>query len=124
MELFYRLNPTRMIRYQPYMLEWLKVRHYDRSEQGWIDGIYIRDAVACTLVKKAKYPDEPIHFYSTKQEVEAAEEEAAMVDVERFKAFATAFNKQYELSHTDSDVTSEGDTVPDSGSNSGTTKEE
>lgn len=93
LEVFYRLNPKKMLRYQPYMNEWIKVKHSDESTLGWINGIYVRDAIGSNFSKHYKYPGEPIAIFTDM--IEHSEDEQPFTDADRFMAFAAAFNKQF-----------------------------
>jgi hypothetical protein len=93
METFYRLNPKKMERYQPYLLEMLKKRRDDISESGWANGIYVGRAIAVAFSKGKKYPDEPMRFYQV--------EEERVPDAERFRTFAIAFNASHKYKEVD-----------------------
>ena len=97
MEVFYRLNPKRVQRYQPYMVEWLKQHKEEQSEVGWMNGMYVQRAVGTMLSKKAKYPDKPLKVYGDPEPQTEEEAEAqAFSDAERFAAFAMVFNKNHK----------------------------
>lgn len=57
-----------------------------RNQELWLQGIYIRDAVACTLSKKAKYPEKP---HRLTELTDAEKEEENKQKVERFRAALT-----------------------------------
>lgn len=50
-----------------------------RNQELWLQGIYIRDAVACTLSKKAKYPEKP-HRITELTDAEREEENKRKVE--------------------------------------------
>ena len=93
MEVFYRLNPAKMMRYQPYMIEWLKQKKNDSTENGWVNGVYVGRSIASCFPKGKSYPSEPIDFWGIREPEEDAE---PLTDADRFGAFAAMFNKQYE----------------------------
>lgn len=88
MEEFYRLNPKRIERYQPFLMARLKADKDDDSERGWINGSYVARAIGAAMSKRNKYPNEPIKFY----EPETNDEGEPLTDADRFNAFAAAFN--------------------------------
>lgn len=96
MEVFYRLNPAKMLRYQPYMKEWLRQHHSEMTEAGWVNGAYTGYVVSSALSKGRKYPQEPVNFWET---IPTDPEEQAAVDADRFAAFAAMFNKRWEATH-------------------------
>lgn len=91
MEIFYKLNPAKLLRYQPYMHEWLKQHHAEDTETGWIYGVYVGRAIGSAFPKGRAYPNEPINFY-----LDNSESDQQFTDVDRFAAFAAVFNKQFE----------------------------
>lgn len=91
MAVFYKLNPKLMVRYQPYMNEWVKERLTHDSVAGWLAGSYVRDAIGSNFSKSHRYPDKPISFYDEPD----GDEQEQFTDAERFKAFAAVFNKQF-----------------------------
>ena len=50
-----------------------------RNQELWMQGIYIRDAVASCLSNKAKYPEKP-HRITAMTDAEQAEEKRQKVD--------------------------------------------
>ena len=97
MELFYRLNPNKMMRYQPYMNEWMKQNKHEESEVGWVNGLYVSKAVAAVVSKGAKYPEEAIDFFGVGNESGSETEETPKIsDADIFAGFAIQFNKANE----------------------------
>lgn len=86
---FYQLNPKKVQRYQPYMMEMLKQGKDDISENGWTNGLYVARAIGTCLSKNKKYPQTPLKLY------QSAEDEVVS-DAERFQAWAIAFNASYD----------------------------
>lgn len=91
METFYRLNPAKMERYQPYMTEMLKHRKDEASMTGWVNGLYVGRAIGASIPNGTKYPDEPLRLYKT-----AEDEEEQLTDADRFFAFAQVFNRKFQ----------------------------
>jgi len=89
---FYHLNPTLMMRYQPFMNEVVKNKAETASMEGWMAGIYVRDAIGSNFSKSHRYPEAPISFYA---EPEVEEEAPQFTDADRFQAWAMVFNKQF-----------------------------
>ena len=50
-----------------------------RNQELWLQGLYIRDAVACCLNKRAKYPEKP-HRITEMTEAEKQEENRRKVE--------------------------------------------
>lgn len=93
MNVFFQLNPTKLIRWQAYFNEWEK--HYldDVSRNEWIAGGYTQRAVAACFSRSAKYPSDPVKFYSdVPAETEEDEEQHVFTDADRFFLFAQALN--------------------------------
>lgn len=95
-DIFYTLNPKKMLRYQPYLSEWLKQSKHEESETGWVNGIYVTKAVAAVLAKQAKYPEEVIDLFGSSQSRSSDEEAYVLTDADRFAGFAIQFNKSNE----------------------------
>ena len=98
MTLFYRLNPKLMMRYQPFLTEWVKEKHVTESSVGWQNGVYIRDAIASNFSKSNHYPEKPIAFYSDTVHYnygDDEEEQYEFTDADRFNAFALMYNKRF-----------------------------
>ena len=87
---FYRLNPKKMERYQPFLMARYKLQKDEDSERGWVNGAYVARAIGASFSRCGKYPNSPIAFYETN----TVDDE--FTDVERFKAFAAVFNKANE----------------------------
>ena len=81
------------MRWQAYFNEWEK--HYldDVSRNEWIAGGYTQRAVAACFSKSAKYPSDPIKFYSEPVPDEDGEEQHVFTDADRFFVFAQALNR-------------------------------
>ena len=94
MDEFYRLNPKKMMRYQPFMQERMRQKHDDESRLGWMHGVYVSRAIGASMSKRAKYPQTPIDFY---ERPEPEEEAQPISDFERFKAFAMVYNAASNL---------------------------
>lgn len=92
MDEFYRLNPKKIIRYQPYMMARYKAEKDQESEVGWVNGQYVARAINVTMSKNGKYPTEPITFYQEYVSEEEMDQKAA----EDFWAYAQAYNKAHE----------------------------
>ena len=107
---FYALNPAKLTRYQPFLIE--KVRHEKEeiSEVGWTNGLYVSRAISGVLPKGRKYPDTPIEIYAKPDEEEEAQ---PFTDVDRFKMFAETFNKQFELKSVEDKEPAENKPVED-----------
>ena len=95
-DIFYKLNPKKMLRYQPYLSEWLKQSKHEENETGWVNGIYVTKAVAAVLAKQAKYPEEVIDLFGSGQSRSSEEEAYVLTDADRFAGFAIQFNKSNE----------------------------
>lgn len=93
-EQFYRLNPKLLKRWQPYFNEAMLQSEKDLSKAGWVNGYYVRSAVASSFSKKAKYPEEPI--FQGYVRGDNNEEAHKLNDAERFMIFATQFNKSFK----------------------------
>ena len=99
---FYGLNPKLLMRYQPYLTEWIKSNSDERSETGWINGIYIQRAIGASFSKHGKYPEDYIRLYSPEETATDEDGETYVVtDADRFFAFATMFNKAHEKEFAD-----------------------
>lgn len=109
-DIFYKLNPKKMLRYQPYLSEWLKQSKHEESETGWVNGIYVTKAVAAVLAKQAKYPEEVIDLFGNSQSRSGDEEAYVLTDADRFAGFAIQFNKSNE-SRFDTKPTIDADVV-------------
>jgi len=86
------MNPRKLERYQPFLLERFKRTKENDSELGWIGGQYVARAIGAVMPKGKRYPDEPIRFYGPQED----EEGNVLTDADRFQAFATMFNKANE----------------------------
>lgn len=96
-DIFYKLNPKKMLRYQPYLSEWLKQSKHEENETGWVNGIYVAKAVsAAVFPKQAKYPEEVINLFGSSQSGSSDEEAYVLTDADRFAGFAIQFNKSNE----------------------------
>ena len=91
LDLFMKLNPRLMERYQPYFQEQLKQRREDISDAGWTNGLYVGRAIGSCFSKNTKYPDEPLKLWGTGEEVAVTSE--PFTDADRFAGFAAAFNR-------------------------------
>ena len=96
MELFYSLNPKKILRDHPYMDEWNKNHHDEESRNGWVNGLYVQRAVGSVLSRNGKYLDEPLTLYRVEGEEAVEEETYTLTDADRFFGFATMFNKAHE----------------------------
>lgn len=67
-----------------------------RNQELWVQGIYIREAVASCLVKNAKYPEKPHRL----TEMTDAEKEAENKrKVEQFREVLMARKRRWEANH-------------------------
>lgn len=94
---FYSLNPAKLTRYQPYLLERLKHEKGNASEVGWINGLYVSRAIGGVLPKGRKYPDTPIELYDFHEDQDDDDGAEPFTDADRFAMFAEMFNKQSGL---------------------------
>lgn len=89
------------------MHEWFSNYQHNVTESGYISGLYVCHAISANFAKK-RYPEEPIQFYKEPvhgYEEDEEEQEQLPIDVERFKAFAIIFNKQFnDRNMVDDDV--------------------
>lgn len=111
LEEFYRMNPRKLERYQPFLLERFKRTKENDSELGWIGGQYVARAIGAVMPKGKRYPDEPIRFYGSQED----EDGNVITDADRFQAFAAMFNKANEgkflkESDQDADITADQNT--------------
>lgn len=97
-ELFYKLNPKKLKRWQAYFNEALIASENDLSKAGWVHGYYVRAAIGSSFSKKFKYPEDP---YFQKPRTEPSEDEHVFTDADNFMAFAAAFNKSRNVSVVD-----------------------
>lgn len=104
---FYRLNPKKLERYQPFLMERLKKAKDQDSEVGWINGQYVARAVSAVLPKGKRYPETPIRFYGLPED----EEGNVITDADRFAAWATMFNKANEGKFKDKDADASGESA-------------
>lgn len=95
MKEFYSLNPAKLLRYQPFLMERVRRENDEVSEIGWINGLYVQYAIGSVLPKGRRYPEQAVQFYSYGDEQQ--EEQQQFTDADRFFAFATMFNKQFEV---------------------------
>lgn len=93
MNVFFGLNPTKLIRWQAYFNEWERHHLDDVSRTEWIAGGYTQRAVAACFSKSAKYPSDPIKLYQEPVETDEEEEKHVFTDADRFFVFAQAMNK-------------------------------
>lgn len=93
LDMFRRLNPKLMERYQPFFAEQMKQRRQEMSDQGWTNGLYVGRAIANCFPKGKKYPDEPLVLWSDGVADEFAE---PFTDADRFAGFVSMFNKRFE----------------------------
>lgn len=101
-----------MERYLPFFREKNKARIDDRSDTGWINGIYISRAIGASFSKKGKYPDSPIKFYDDPVYDEDDIEMQTSFEIARFKSFANAFNNSHsELASLEDVQTGDPDTA-------------
>ena len=105
MEQFYRLNPTKLTRYQPYLNEQIKRRGINEDTIAWRHGGYVQAAVGALLSKRSRYPSQPrmLDNYAIDDDGEVYE----MTDADRFWAFATAMNQTREIKAIDAKIAAE-----------------
>ena len=98
---FYKLNPARLMRYQPYIEEMNMQSSQDMHNVGWVNGRYIAQAISACFAKGKRYPDEPDDIISHFRSTEDDDDESVhpMTDADRFGAWAAMFNKQFEMKH-------------------------
>lgn len=92
LDVFRRLNPKLLERYQPFFEEQLKQKHEDMSAAGWVNGLYTGRAIGNCFPKGKKYPDEPLKLWSDGAADEISE---SFTDADRFAGFAAAFNRNF-----------------------------
>lgn len=105
MELFYRLNPKKMMRYQPFMNELIKQRELRADNQAWRSGSYVQAAIGSVLPRGKRYPDRP--YLMNKYDIDEDGEVYEITDAERFWAFAESFNQAKEIKAIDERIAAE-----------------
>jgi len=103
MDVFYRLNPRLLERYQPFMTATLKQRRENSSETGWTNGLYVAKAIGACMPKGKSYPSEPEKLWGNNEEIN--EEGEPFTDADRFGAFAMAFNAGFKKKSADTSDT-------------------
>lgn len=93
-ELFYRLNPKKLKRWQPFFNEAMVQSERDLSKAGWVHGYYVTSAIGACFSKKNKYPEEP--YFREPVRVDPGEEVHEFNDADRFLVFAAQFNKAFK----------------------------
>ena len=59
METFYRLNPKRLSRYQPFLNEAAKQRVIESDTHAWRTGSYVQAAIGSAFPNGRRYPSQP-----------------------------------------------------------------
>lgn len=62
-DLFWKLNPKSL---KPFVKAFELKQKYD-DEMNWMQGLYIRHAIASAMNKKAEYPKQPIGYNVSKK---------------------------------------------------------
>lgn len=95
MDTFYRLNPKRLSRYQPYLNEAAKQRVIEADTQAWRNGSYVQAAIGSSFPKGRRYPSQPFVMdrYGHDEDGEVYE----LTDADRFWAFAQSVNQSREI---------------------------
>lgn len=88
MDMFYRLNPKKLQRYQPYLSEMYEHGIENAHMNGWVYGQYFASSISANFSKSHKYPEKP-YFIAHQHDDEEA---YVMTDADRFAAWAEAFN--------------------------------
>lgn len=106
MEQFYRLNPKKLTRYQPFLNEKAKQTALDADSKAWRHGAYVQAAIGSCLSKNNKYPNQPrmMDQYSVDEENGEVYE---VTDADRFWAFASAMNQKKEIKAIDDKIAAE-----------------
>lgn len=93
-DLFYRLNPKLLRRWQPYFNEALIQAEKSLDRAGWMHGYYVTAAIGACFSKKNKYPEEP--YFKEPVRVDPDEKKHEFNDADRFLVFAAQFNKSFK----------------------------
>lgn len=93
---FWNLNPR--------ILEMYRDRYDDQMKQmdylAWRTGLYVMNSIVSAFDESVDYPETPISMQPTQIENEDGEVES--IDKVRFMQWAKAYNKQHNLSSTES----------------------
>ena len=89
--MFWKMNPAKLERYEPYLVEQLKVKNDEMKVWGWINGLYVKCAIAACLPGGGKYPETPMEIWLNENVSENDSE--PITDADRFAAWASTFNK-------------------------------
>lgn len=95
MDTFYRLNPKRLSRYQPFLNEAAKQRVIEADTQAWRTGSYVQAAIGSAFPKGRRYPSKP--FVMDRYEFDEDGEVHELTDADRFWAFAQSVNQSREI---------------------------
>lgn len=95
MDTFYRLNPKKLSRYQPFLNEMVKQRVLEADAQAWRSGSYVHVAIGASFAKGKRYPSQPYSMdrYGHDEDGEVYE----LTDADRFWAFAQSVNQSREI---------------------------
>lgn len=80
-ETFWHLNPRKMKPIEKAYEMKMEARQNQMNLEGWLDGLYIQNAIASVMSKNAKYPKKPFDMFGTTKP-KTPEEEA-----EEFKRY-------------------------------------
>lgn len=72
-----------------------------RNQELWLQGIYIRDAIACCLSKRAKYPEKP---HRLTQLTEAEQEYENKRKVEQLREMLMDHKRRWDAKHNGVDA--------------------
>lgn len=95
METFYRLNPKRLSRYQPFLNEAAKQRVIESDTHAWRTGSYVQAAIGSAFPKGRRYPSQP--FVMDRYNIDEDGEVHEITDADRFWAFAQSVNQSREI---------------------------
>ena len=112
MELFYRLNPKKMMRYQPFLNEQIKQRELRADTQAWRSGNYVQAAIGSVLPRGKRYPNQP--FLMNKYDIDEDGEVYEITDADRFWAFAESVNQAKEIKAIDERIAAEKEAMKQS----------
>lgn len=94
MDEFWKSTPKKLERYNIFFLKRKKEREKELLKIGWINGMYVLQAIGSSF-GKTKYPKDPFEQERKNAECEESEEETQpMTDADFFAAYAIAFNKK------------------------------
>ena len=95
MDTFYRLNPKRLSRYQPFLNEAAKQRVIEADTQAWRTGSYVQAAIGSAFPKGRRYPSKP--YVMDRYDIDEDGEVYELTDADRFWAFAQSVNQSREI---------------------------